>query len=68
MKKLEHSELIFYFEIKIETIQKGEDMGGSTIKEVAKMAGVSVGTVSRYINGFSVKEKNKKIKYIYCSK
>ena len=35
-------------------------MGGSTIKEVAKMAGVSVGTVSRYINGFSVKEKNKK--------
>ena len=35
-------------------------MGKSTIKEVAKMAGVSIGTVSRYINGFSVKEKNKK--------
>lgn len=35
-------------------------MGKSTIKEVAKMAGVSIGTVSRYINGFSVKENNGK--------
>ncbi len=31
----------------------------STIKDVAKQAGVSVGTVSKYINGVTVKEQNK---------
>jgi LacI family transcriptional regulator len=31
----------------------------STIKEVAKLAKVSVGTVSRFINGYTVSEKNR---------
>jgi len=31
----------------------------TTIKDVAAMAGVSVGTVSRYLNGYNVSEKNK---------
>lgn len=31
----------------------------STIKDVAKHAGVSVGTVSKYINGITVKEQNR---------
>lgn len=31
----------------------------STIKDVAKRAGVSVGTVSKYINGINVKEQNR---------
>ncbi|CAM2793492.1 transcriptional repressor [Streptococcus acidominimus] len=29
----------------------------ATIKDVAKLAEVSVGTVSKYLNGFKVKEK-----------
>ncbi|WP_099361210.1 LacI family DNA-binding transcriptional regulator [Fredinandcohnia onubensis] len=32
----------------------------STIKDVAKKAGLSIGTVSRYINGYSLKEENRK--------
>lgn len=31
----------------------------STIKDVARLADVSVGTVSRYINGFKIKEENR---------
>ena len=31
----------------------------STIKDVAKHAGVSIATVSKYINGITVKEQNK---------
>ncbi len=31
----------------------------STIKEVALMAGVSIGTVSRFLNGYKVKERNR---------
>lgn len=31
----------------------------NTIKEVAQMANVSIGTVSRFLNGYNVKEKNK---------
>lgn len=31
-----------------------------TIKDVAKLANVSIGTVSRYLNGYNVKEENKK--------
>jgi LacI family transcriptional regulator len=31
----------------------------STIKDVAKLSGVSVGTVSRYLNGYQVKSGNK---------
>lgn len=31
----------------------------STIKDVAKLANVSVGTVSRYLNGYRIKEENK---------
>lgn len=32
----------------------------ATIKDVAREAGVSVGTVSRFLNGVDIKEKNKK--------
>src|SRR5688572_6912810 len=32
----------------------------STIKDVAKLADVSVGTVSRYLNGYKIKEENRK--------
>lgn len=31
----------------------------STINDVAKIAGISIGTVSRYLNGFKVKEANR---------
>jgi LacI family transcriptional regulator len=31
-----------------------------TIKDVAKLADVSVGTVSRYLNGYKIKEENRK--------
>lgn len=37
--------------------KKGDVM--ATIKDVAQTAGVSVGTVSRYLNGAVIKEKNK---------
>jgi LacI family transcriptional regulator len=32
----------------------------STIKDVAKLANVSIGTVSRYINGYKIKEENRR--------
>jgi len=30
----------------------------ATIQEVAQLAGVSVGSVSRFLNGYKLKEKN----------
>lgn len=32
---------------------------GATIRDVAKKAGVSIGTVSRYLNGYALKEKTR---------
>ena len=36
---------LFIFLKKLKRFKKGESLGKSTIKEVAKMAGVSIGTV-----------------------
>lgn len=33
----------------------------ATIRDVAKKAGVSVGTVSRYLNGYTLKERNRRL-------
>ena len=32
----------------------------STIRDVVKLSGLSLGTVSKYINGQTIKEKNKR--------
>lgn len=35
-------------------------MENATIKDVASAAGVSIGTVSRFLNGYKIKEGNRK--------
>lgn len=40
-------------------LYRGEEPMGSTIKDVAKYTGLSIATISKYINGGNVLEKNK---------
>lgn len=55
-KRVLHSKIIVS-----ETFSDKGDMMGATIKDVAKYTGLSIATISKYINGGNVLEKNREL-------